>query len=102
MVYRWPPEHHTPYEHDKHWRGFQLDTPEMAAHVAEFDPARVLREVEAKRRILDDYERAFEDRKLHPGDLALAGARLALHGVVKLLALPYSDRPGYREEWRPA
>ena len=76
-------------------------TEEVAAHIAEHDPARVLREIEAKRQLVERYERAMENRRAHPDDLASAGALLALHGAVKLLALPYADRPGYRDEWRP-
>jgi hypothetical protein len=72
-----------------------------AGHIIRHDPARVLAEVAAKRRILDEYERAFERRRAHPDDMASAGALLALHGAVKLLALPFADRPGFREEWRP-
>jgi hypothetical protein len=64
-------------------------------------PARVLREIDAKRKLLDRYERAMENRRAHPDDLASAGALLALHGAVKLLALPYADREGYEEGWAP-
>lgn len=60
-----------------------------------------LADVNAKRRILDEYEQAFERRKRHPDDLASAGALLTMLHVVKLAALPYADRAGYREEWRP-
>jgi hypothetical protein len=74
---------------------------ERGAFIAAHDPARVLREIEAKRQLVERYERAMENRRAHPDDLASAGALLALHGAVKLLALPYADRPGYREEWRP-
>ncbi|MER7801223.1 DUF6221 family protein [Streptomyces parvulus] len=62
----------------------------VARHIAEHDPARVLREIDAKRQIVDRY------------------AWLREHGdtggtvwVLPLLALPYADRPGYRDEWRP-
>jgi hypothetical protein len=79
-----------------------------ADHMIRWDPARVLREVadqraeiDAKRRILDQYEKAFTRRKQHPDDLASAGALLALHGVAKLLALPMAKRDGYQAEWRP-
>lgn len=75
--------------------------PEIARHAVAHDPARVLREINAKRQLVERYERAMENRRAHPDDLASAGALLALHGAVKLLALPYADRPGYREEWRP-
>lgn len=52
-----------------------------AAHIARHDPARVLAEVEAKRRMVDE------------------------HGngtcrTLRLLALPYADHPDYRPEWR--
>lgn len=53
MVLMWPPEFHTPYEQDKHWRGLTADPAGLAAHIARHDPARVLREVEAKRGLLD-------------------------------------------------
>ncbi|MFI1165612.1 DUF6221 family protein [Streptomyces sp. NPDC020801] len=81
-----------------------LDNPlgaRQAAFIAAHDPARVLRETDAKRRLVERYERAWENRRAHPDDLASAGAFLALHDAVKLLALPYADRPGYRDDWRP-
>lgn len=65
-----------------------------AEHIVRHDPARVLREVEAKRRILD-----MDDRQpvLYPDD----EAAVALQDVLKMLALVYASRDGYREEWRP-
>jgi len=45
---------------------------------------RGLRDIAAKRRILDEHAIA------HPGSATL-----------KLLALPYASHPDYREEWRP-
>lgn len=57
-----------------------------AEHVSRWDPARVLAECEAKRRILE----------LHR-DLVDLDDRATL----RYLALPYADREGYREEWRP-
>lgn len=71
-----------------------------AEHIVRHDPARVLREIDAKRQLIERYERAMENRRAHPDDLASAGALLALHGAVKLLALPYAEKPGYRAEWR--
>lgn len=55
---------------------------DLEAHLIHWMPPRVLAEVEAKRRILD----AYEDETGY---------------LLRLLALPYADRPGYREEWRP-
>jgi hypothetical protein len=78
--------------------------PEVAEHVARWDPARVLAEVDAKRRILAQYEDACE-RVRHPVSAASrSAARVAqfeLENVVRLLALLYAGRDGYREEWRP-
>ncbi|MFD8545696.1 DUF6221 family protein [Streptomyces sp. NPDC059649] len=62
-----------------------------AVHAAEHDPARVLREIDAKRRMLgriNSHAAVMGQDEVH-GDL------------LRLLALPYADRPGYREEWRP-
>ena len=61
--------------------------------------ARALRQVQAHRAILDDYERAFENRKRHRDDMAIAGALLALHGAVKHVVSIYSDRDGYNPDW---
>lgn len=69
------------------------------AHIARYDPARVLAGVAAKRAILAAYERQFTERKSHPGDLAASGALLALHGAVKALAAVYSGHPDYDPKW---
>lgn len=91
-----------------------------AEHAAEWDPGRVLAEVHAKRRILDRWRPAGGDP--HPGvpceNWPGQGAEFrdpydsCVHHlnapartpdeVVQILALPYADRPGYRDEWRPA
>lgn len=60
------------------------DKREVAEHIARWDPARVLAEVDAKRRILDDF--SWEAGQVR---------------AIMFLALPYADRPGYREEWKP-
>ena len=71
------------------------------AHIALHDPARVLAEVDAKRRIIDAYElatRAAVDDPLN--DEAVFYAK-GLERSVLLLALPHAGHPDYREEWRP-
>jgi hypothetical protein len=70
---------------------------EQAEHIALHDPARVLREVEAKRRIVVSFAAGMADTPLQRGTERYAIVRM----VLRLLALPYSDRLGYREEWRP-
>lgn len=77
---------------------------ETRAHIARHDPARVLRETEAKRRTIALCEPPLVDvtgpqdteRQFIPGE----GPPWGLD-VLKLLALPYADRPGYRDDWRP-
>ncbi|MBE4796151.1 DUF6221 family protein [Streptomyces caniscabiei] len=69
-----------------------FESDEDAAHIAAWDPARVLREVDSKRRVLGAIEHL-----LGQVDDPFAG----VDGVLRLLAVPYADRPGYREEWRP-
>jgi hypothetical protein len=104
-VCMWPPEFHTPYERDKHWRGLSVQGTELAAHIALHDPARALREIEAKRAVVARYEFACREA----GRLALAEEERevwvqvagALQSCVLCLAVIYADRPGYREEWRP-
>ena len=53
-------------------------------HIARWDPARVLAECEAKRRLI-----ALGEKDSYWDD------------VLRILALPYADHPDYREEWRP-
>jgi hypothetical protein len=108
------------------------DTNIMAAgaHVYRWAPKRVLAEVEAKRRILDlhPHQRFSELPEEWPAHWK-AEIRAAFPGEAQpyvgcerchfdhhyeevnpswwcdhlcLLALPYADRPGYREQWRPA
>lgn len=67
------------------------DTLAADEYIEHFNPARVLREIDAKRRIVDRYAWLREH-----GDTG------GTAWVLPLLALPYADRPGYREEeWRP-
>lgn len=61
-----------------------------AAHIARHGPGRVLRDVEAKRGIVDRYAWLREH-----GDTG--GATW----VLPLLAIPYSSHPDFCEEWRP-
>ncbi len=71
------------------------------AHIARFDPKRELDEVKAKRRILKEclkeVERETATGRRHPASTAWALAVTTL----RLLALPYSERPGYRDDWKP-
>lgn len=67
-------------------------------HAARHDPARVLREIEAKRRIL---YLAVQLPKVTASTDMFDNNRDAWREVIKQLSVSYTDRPGYREEWRP-
>ena len=83
----------------------------VAQHIAAHDPARVLREIDVKRRVLEIHRviGGWEDEDGQDiglgcnecGHSAEYSDRGGWCDTVRLLALPYADRPGYREEWRP-
>ncbi|MEU4592915.1 DUF6221 family protein [Micromonospora aurantiaca (nom. illeg.)] len=68
-----------------------------AEHIARHDPAQTLAEVEAKRRLLLQFELR--------GNVVRGTVQPSTGGVwddlLRMLALPYADRPGYRNEWQP-
>ncbi|ONK09453.1 DUF6221 family protein [Streptomyces sp. MP131-18] len=75
-------------------------------HMGRHDPARVLAEVDAKRRIAklyEDHERldreTFEVEGQHAR--SLSSLRAAYWDACRHLALPYADHPDYRQEWTP-
>lgn len=68
---------------------------DYARHMVNFDPARVLAECDAKRRMLELHQQRDDGRGCYDCDTIDEPC-----GVHVLLALPYV-RPGYREEWRP-
>lgn len=81
--------------------GFALSGHQLRAtteHIARHDPARVLADIDGRRRIVDDY--AYYT--------SIGGRTDAEHGraegltyTVQCLALTYSGHPDYRDEWRP-
>jgi hypothetical protein len=80
---------------------FQGHPPNWLAGVDIFvSPTRWRAEVEARRRILDARD---ESARMANGDNdhGMAADADAMDWCVKVLALPYADREGYREEWRP-
>lgn len=80
---------------------------DAAAWIALHDPARVLHEVEAKRRIMECHEPWTASN----GDTVCGRCgREHIDGrpgghfpcqTLRLLALPWADHPEFREEWRP-
>lgn len=79
----------------------------VALHIARFaDPARVLREVDAKRQLVYEFEQTGSEpdtpeHRASPHWQGDFGYLQGLARAVHLLALPYVDHPDYREEWRP-
>lgn len=67
---------------------------DKAKHIALWDPARVLAEVEAKRAIVAAAALTIE---IYSGGTVCDLAREAL----RQLGSVYAGRPGYRDEWRP-
>lgn len=71
----------------------------VARHIAWNSPARVLREVAAKRELLDRYatsERSAAGTLANDSDVYYAEA---LEEAVRILAEVYSDHMDFREEW---
>ncbi len=69
-----------------------------AEHIARHDPARVLREVAAKRRLLAEYAEYQENDTEKRYEYADGWAN-GLGFAVRLLALAYADHEDYRVEW---
>ena len=75
-------------------------------HIALHDPARVLREVEAKRAIVERHQLGSWHSHVLDADVKTCRACGTPDEDwpcpdLRLLALPYSDHPDYREDWRP-
>ena len=87
---------------DDSWMICETHTRAQSDHIARHDPARVLAEVEAKRAILDLHDSDGGHECVGPAD---AWGTATIHAqtcpTLRLLAQPYADRHGYREEWRP-
>lgn len=85
---------------------------EAAVHVARWDPARVLAECAAKRRIVRMYEDAVQqlasakafDPHVAGLDMVIGLATTASHVAemaLKIAALPYADHPDFDAAWLP-
>jgi hypothetical protein len=61
------------------------------------DPARVLAECKAKKKIVERWEDPFGEWSAEQAE----AARKQKEAALRHLALPFADHPEYREEWRP-
>lgn len=73
------------------WLGDRL------THIARHDPATVLARIAADRQILALHAIGQDPCDAHDG----VSMESTACDTVRLLALPYADRPGYRGEWKP-
>jgi hypothetical protein len=85
-VYRWPDDEPV------HIADRKAD----ARHIARHDPARVLREVEAKRKILAEHGGEHD-----PCDAHDAWFRSITCATLRQLGTEFSGHPDYLEEWKP-
>ncbi len=92
------------------WLDEQLDEDEARRLHPSESAIRMLRETEAKRQLLDEHKPGTPSYMPHRprGCLTCTTAQEwddtaneANCRSLRLLALPYADRLGYREEWRP-
>jgi hypothetical protein len=70
-------------------------------HIARHDPARVLREVATKRRLIGRYRAALAARAADYDPPDYDPTLGALHGQMRDEAATWSDHPDYRPEWAP-
>lgn len=85
------------------------DAEARTAHIVRHDPARVLAEVDAKRRLLTVHQRdtsySFSGCiTCDAGDNSCGCMGGSAYDypceTLRVLALPYADHPDYREEWK--
>lgn len=92
-------------------RAAERSDEDAATLIGAFSPARVLAEVDAKRRIIAEHPLIeASEPKVHPFPYGCETCHFdreeGVYGdgpctTLKLLALPYADHPDYRQEWRP-
>lgn len=66
-----------------------------SAYIAANSPAEALRHIRKDRALVELASEWVE------GGMEYAALADAGRHILRTLALPYADRPGYREEWRP-
>jgi hypothetical protein len=72
-----------------------------------FDPARMLREIEADRKLIERYDACVKKYNEYEGTIPCGNDDLSEsiweyeEYVLPLRAARFADHPDYREEWRP-
>lgn len=73
----------------------------IAEHIVRHDPARVLREIQAHRTTVDEYDIALGAPAATDQAAYWKGHAETLREVCLRLATVHADHPDYREAWRP-
>ncbi|MFE2941023.1 DUF6221 family protein [Streptomyces sp. NPDC059255] len=73
----------------------------QAAHIVRHDPARVLREIQAYRTTVDEYEIALWAQPDADQAAYWQARRDALRETCLRIATVWADHPDHRSEWRP-
>jgi hypothetical protein len=94
------PPHHAPKPADTlHGQRRDLGKVEFRRRYGDmvlWNPARVLAECDAKRRIVERHRQSFD---ICAGDCAMQ--EVSPCPTIRALALPYADHPDYCKEWKP-
>jgi hypothetical protein len=77
-----------------------VNAPELGNHIVRHDPARVLREIDAKRQVISRFVHWAATMNSVP-DQRDIGVVEGLEMALRMLAAVYADRPGYKVSWRP-
>lgn len=86
------------------YSAFYEASPKELDHIARHDPEHVLVDIAAKRRIVKEHQPVGSDLYPEQGSLWCGTCSPAKFGpcqTLRLLALPYADRPGYDPAWAP-
>lgn len=90
---------------DTLWKRTVIEADAICDHIARHDPARVLAEVNAKRRIIDEHPILTAWKVCtRCSDFYDTAPISRIYGpcpTLRLLALPHAGHPDYRQEWRP-
>ncbi|MFF3911985.1 DUF6221 family protein [Streptomyces sp. NPDC001852] len=70
----------------------------LLTHVARHDPAQVLRELQAKRALLEEHRMRDDGTCRTCREAACPRSPCT---TLRLLAVPYAGHPGYDDSWRP-
>lgn len=96
---RWITEEEGVYRYPDDELVHMADRKAGARHIARWDPARVLREVEADRKILAEYTAVLKLIELTGSDKSVLRYR---EFVLQHRAAVHSDHPDYNPDWSPA